>query len=229
VSALGEARTRVAAAWRRRRRLGDSDCEEIRTGLLAQPVNAISSLAYVAGGGWVATRGVRSGRPDAVAFGGLLGGVGVGSFLYHGPCPPGAQQAHDTSLAAALGVVVLDNAATISGGRGPAPGVVQLGAAAAAAVPVLPRGRFTNPVVAVLGAAAIVTEVLSIKSTRRAAGPAAVAAGAFVLGAVINSLSRTGGPLCRPKSVLQGHAAWHVLSAAALAAWARGALLSPAS
>ena len=40
-------------AWRRRRRLGESDCEEIRSGFIAQPVNALSSVAYVAGGGWV--------------------------------------------------------------------------------------------------------------------------------------------------------------------------------
>ena len=68
----------MAAAWRRRRRLGESDCEEIRTGLVAQPVNALSSLAYVAGGGWVAMRGVQAGQPAAVAFGGLLGAVGLG-------------------------------------------------------------------------------------------------------------------------------------------------------
>ena len=39
----------------------------------------------------------------------------------------------------------------------------------------------------------------------------------LVLGVIINGLSRTGGPLCRPESLLQGHAAWHVLSAASLA------------
>ena len=226
--ALDETRTRMAAAWRRRRRLGESDCEEIRTGLVAQPVNALSSLAYVAGGGWVAMRGVRAGQPAAVAFGGLLGAVGLGSVLYHGPCPPGAQQAHDASLAATLGLVVLHNTAAITGRHRLVRGVVQVGAAVAAALPVLPSGRFTNPVAAVLGVAAVSTEALSVRS-HHPRGPAAAAAGTLALGAFINVLSRTGGPLCRPKSLLQGHAAWHVLSALSLAAWARGALLPAAA
>ena len=40
-----------------------------------------------------------------------------------------------------------------------------------------------------------------------------------VMGAAagVHASSRTDGPLCRPDSVLQGHALWHVLSAAA--AW----------
>jgi hypothetical protein len=225
---LGEARTRLAAAWGRRRRLGESDCEEIRTGPIAQPVNALSSLAYVACGGWVAARGARRARPAAVAFGSLLGAVGVGSILYHGPCPPGAERAHDTSLAATLGLVVLHNAATVTGRNGPAPAGAQLGAAAAAAMPVLVSRRFTNPDVTVLGLAAVATEVASVRG-HRGAGLSAAAAGSLALGALINGLSRTGGPLCRPRSLLQGHAAWHVLSAASLAAWARGALLSAPS
>jgi hypothetical protein len=222
--AVGEARTRMAATWRRRRRLGESDCEEIRTGLVAQPINAVSSLAYVAGGGWVVARGLHSGQPAAAAFGGLLGAVGAGSVLYHGPCPPGAQQAHDASLVATLGLVVLHNTAAVTGRDRPVPGGIQLGAAGAAALSVLPRGRFTNLVAAVLGVAAIATEARSIRG-HRPSPPAAVAAGTLALGALINVLSRTGGPLCRPKSLLQGHAAWHVLSAAALTVWARGTLL----
>jgi hypothetical protein len=222
---MGEARTRMVAAWQRRRRLGESDCEEIRTGLIAQPVNAASSLAYLAGGGWVAARGVRARLPAAVAFGGLLGAVGAGSVLYHGPCPPGAQQAHDTSLAATLGLVVLHNTAAITQRNGTVPGVQQLAAAAAAALPVLPRGRFTNPDVALLGIAAILTEVLFVRSDRSARPAAAAAAVTLALGALINALSRTGGPLCRPRSLLQGHAMWHLLSAASFTAWAKGALL----
>jgi hypothetical protein len=224
---LVAARTRMTAAWRRRRRLGESDCEQIRTGLIAQPVNTLSSLAYVAAGGWVAARGVRAGRPAAVTFGALLGAVGAGSILYHGPCPPGAQQAHDSSLAAALGLVVLHNTAAVTGHQRAIPNVVQLGAAVAAALPVLPTGRFTNHVVAVLGLAAVATEAVSVRD-HRAVGSSAGAAVSLALGVIINGLSRTGGPLCRPETLLQGHAAWHMLSAASLAAWARGALLPPA-
>jgi len=82
-------------------------------------------------------------------------------------------------------------------------------------------------VVGVLGAAALATEAVALRSGHPLA-PAALAAGALALGGLVHGLSRTGGPLCRPKSLLQGHAAWHVLSAAALAAWARGALVPDA-
>jgi hypothetical protein len=94
-------------------------------------------------------------------------------------------------------------------------------------VPVLPTGRFTNQVVAVLGLAAVATEAAAVRD-HRTAGPSAAAAVSLALGVIIDGPSRTGGPLCRPGSLLQGHAAWHMLSAASLAAWARGALLPPA-
>ena len=175
----------------------------------------------------MAAGGVRAGRPGAVIFGAVLGAVGAGSILYHGPCPPGAQQAHDSSLAAALGLVVLHNTAAVSGRQQTVPTLMQLGAAVGAALPVRPTGRYTNQVVAVLGAAALATEVVAVRD-HRAAGPSAAAAVSLVLGVVVNGLSRTGGPLCRPESLLQGHAAWHVLSAASLTVWARGALLPQA-
>ena len=44
-----------------------------------------------------------------------------------------------------------------------------------------------------------------------------VALGLLASGALVGSLSRTGGPLCDPSSLLQGHAAWHLAAATALA------------
>ena len=41
-------------------------------------------------------------------------------------------------------------------------------------------------------------------------------------------LGRTASPWCDPDSLLQGHAAWHLLGAAALACWAVAALDPPA-
>ena len=49
--------------------------------------------------------------------------------------------------------------------------------------------------------------------------PPALAVVALGLGAVANVLSRTGAPLCRPDSLLQGHALWHVLTAVGAALW----------
>jgi hypothetical protein len=45
-----------------------------------------------------------------------------------------------------------------------------------------------------------------------------LAFGSFVLALAIWIASHTGGPLCEPRSALQGHAAWHILDA--LAIWA---------
>ncbi|HEX4907743.1 MAG TPA: hypothetical protein VFW32_04060, partial [Actinomycetes bacterium] len=57
---------------------------------------------------------------------------------------------------------------------------------------------------------------------RRVAYRAALALAAA--GAACWWLGRTASPWCDPDSLLQGHAAWHLLAAAALAAWAVAAL-----
>ena len=140
--------------------LGGSDCEALRDGVLGQPVNTVSSLAYLAAGAYLLRRGGPAGPAWALAL------VGVGSLLYHGPMPPGAELVHDASLiavpVAALGVVWR-------------------------------RRSFPRP-----PAAAVV---------------------ALALAAVVNVLSRTGAPLCRPDSLLQGHSVWHVLTAVGAALW----------
>jgi hypothetical protein len=145
--------------------LGTSDCEALHDGWLAQPVNALSSIAYIVAGTYV----LRRGGPGTPALALALGVVGVGSVLYHGPVPPGAELAHDGSIVAL-----------------------------AVAVPIAWRRRWL-----------------------RWPPAAALVAGAAAI--VVNLLTRTGAPLCRPSSLLQGHAAWHVLTAIAIALWfARG-------
>lgn len=140
--------------------LGASDCEALHAGWLGQPVNGLSSLAYVVAGAYV----LRRGGPVVPAL--ALGAVGGGSLLFHGPMPPGAEAAHDWSIVALAGTFPL-----VAWGR---------------------RG-FPRP-----PAAALVV---------------------FGIAIVINVLTRTGAPLCRPDSLLQGHGAWHVLTAAAIALW----------
>lgn len=76
--------------------LGASDCEALHAGLLGQPANSLSSLAYVAGGAYVLRRGGLAGPALA------LGAVGIGSVLYHGPMPPGAEALHDGTIVALL-------------------------------------------------------------------------------------------------------------------------------
>ncbi|MEO3759269.1 hypothetical protein ABGB19_13405 [Mycobacterium sp. B14F4] len=84
--------------------IGQSDCERIADAALAQPVLALTSLAYVAAG---VTALIWFGRARAAlsaAAGVALVAVGAGSFVYHGPQPSWAGPAHDWPIVA-LGVV----------------------------------------------------------------------------------------------------------------------------
>ena len=170
--------------------LGGGDCERLHDGLVAQPVNTASALAYVAVGAWLIGRSLRAGadgRPGAgpVVFGLAVAAAGVGSVDYHGPGSPAARLLHDGGLYAVAGLVAWHEFAR------------HLRAPGASWTP-----------------------------RRRAAYRAALAATAA--GAVCWWLGRTASPWCDPDSLIQGHAAWHLLGAAALACWALAALDPPA-
>jgi hypothetical protein len=168
--------------------LGAGDCERLHDGLIAQPVNTASALAYVAVGAWLVGRGLRAGaagrpgqgRLGTVAFGVAVAAAGIGSVDYHGPGSPAARLLHDGGLYAVVGLVVWHEVARRASRA--------------------PRGR---------------TAYLT-------------ALGASAAGAVCWWAGRTASPWCDPDSLLQGHAAWHLLGAAALACWALATLDSPA-
>lgn len=84
--------------------IGQSDCERVGGTLLAQPVLALTSLAYVAVGVALLCWAVRGRGALASAAGVVLVAVGLGSFAFHGPQPTWAGPAHDWPIAA-LGVV----------------------------------------------------------------------------------------------------------------------------
>jgi hypothetical protein len=181
--------------------LGAGDCERLHDGLVAQPVNTASALAYVAVGAWLIGRGLRpgagpgragpegSGEPrrgasvGRVGFGVAVAAAGIGSVDYHGPGSPAARLLHDGGLYAVVGLVAVAEVARLVGRR---------------------RDRTGRP------------------PPRPAAYRLALAAAAA--GAVCWWLGRTASPLCHPDSPLQAHAAWHLLGAVALAAWGRAVL-----
>jgi hypothetical protein len=170
--------------------LAAGDCERLHDGLIAQPVNTASALAYVAVGAWLVGRGLRGGpgRRPLLVFGLAAGLAGVGSVDYHGPGSPAVRLLHDGGLYAVVGLVAWHEVARRAG---------RAGAPAAAWTP-----------------------------RRRAWYRAALAAAAA--GAACWWLGRTASPWCDPDSLLQGHAAWHLLGAAALACWAAATLDRPA-
>jgi hypothetical protein len=162
--------------------LGAGDCERLHDGLIAQPVNTASALAYVAVGAWAATRAVGRGAPldrRRLVFGLAVAAAGAGSVDYHGPGSPAARLLHDGGLYAVAGLVAWHEVARRVG-----------------------RARLTPAGLAAYRAALAAT----------AAGAACWWAG------------RTVSPWCDPDSLLQPHAAWHLLGALALACWAKAAL-----
>ena len=147
------------------RHVAEGDCEAIRPGLVGQPANTVSSLAFVAAAVPIARAARRRGRPAWTAVALATAVEGAGSVAYHGPGGRWAKRLHDGGLVllvAALGVAL---------------------------------GQEGRPV-----------------------GGRPVTASLAISAAGLHALSRTGGPLCSCRSPLQGHAVFHVLAAAALAA-----------
>ncbi len=136
------------------------DCERFHDGLIAEPVNALSSLAYIAAGAYV----WRHNRPAGTA----LVAVGAGSLAYHGPGGTVARVLHEGAIVFLAVVLVM-------------------------AAPRIVRGVRARPA---FGALAILALAIAVP---------------FQL------FGRTGGAWCRPDSILQAHAGWHVFTALALA------------
>jgi hypothetical protein len=116
---------------------GQSDCERIVGGALAQPVLAVTSLAYVVAGMAVLCWAIRLRAPLAGAAAVALMAVGAGSFAFHGPQPSWAGLAHDLPIYAA-GALLVASFVQSRGRRwrsvwAPAVGVFALGLAAYAA------------------------------------------------------------------------------------------------
>jgi hypothetical protein len=204
----------------RPRLLATSDCERCRPGMVSQPVNTASSLAYAAAGAGLlvaARRRPGQGRSATEALGWSLVAVGAGSVAYHGPGGRVGRWAHDASLLAMTGLIALADVHE-AGGTAPAPAeVAAVGAVAALAA----HPRTSAAAQAATAAGALGAEVhRAVTGGDAAEGrDGALAAALFAGGLALHVAGRTGRALCRPDSPLQAHAAWHVLSAAAL--WLR--------
>ena len=179
-----------------------ADCELIGSGLLGQPVNALTTIAFVAAGIVILIL-----RPDRAWIGMASIATGVGSFLFHGPMTPGSEWAHDVTLAWLLLTVAIDPLPRKS--RWALTGFAVLGVLFAVAPGV------ADPV-------AVALAVLAIASALRQDHSRSTIGALAVLGiaAVIGRLGATGGPFCDPDSLLQPHGLWHVAAAAALGWWA---------
>jgi hypothetical protein len=187
------------------------DCERISTGWLGQPVNSLTSLIFIAAGAIIAGR-----RPERAGVGVAVAATGIGSFLFHGPMPPGSQLAHDVSLAWLLATV------PAVGTRWDRwmilPGLVLI------AVFLVVAPSLADPLFITLTATALIVLVRRDRSFATI-GPLAL----LVTSSAIGRLGATGWPLCDPDSILQPHGLWHLGAAAAATWWALTAPAPPHS
>jgi hypothetical protein len=179
-----------------------ADCERILESWWGQPINTVTAAAFVVGAVFVWWR--RRDLPTSL----LLAAIGAGSIAFHGPMPAWGEFLHDASIVLTLAWILL-----VETGRKPFwPVAFAIGLALSAA-PVI-----ADPAQALLAVAVI--GVILVASRRRPQRLAAL--GVLAAGALVGTLSRTGGPLCDPESILQGHGFWHLAAAAALTLWAMG-------
>lgn len=215
------------------------DCERIVSGFLGQPVNAVSSLAFLVAAALiliVALRGDRTTRTVLLVLALAVLANAVGSFARHGPNPSWAQWAHDAAIMAVLLFVAVHALGRRRGWRPTIEiGAYAIGLAAVGLGLAVIHGA-SDPFAGTLAAGAVVGEIATVSGERRTPPPGvsrseAVARGvglaAIALGGVAFLLGQTGSPLCRPDSVFQWHALWHVLVAVSLTAYAYALSVRP--
>ena len=176
-----------------------ADCEAIGPGFLGQPVNTVTTLAFLLVGLWILLR-----RRKDRWLGIALVATGVGSFLFHGPTPIWQRMGPRCQPRLALGWSSLATA--------PAAGATVTSASARrdrVAVGVAPG--VADPL-AVAFTAFGVTVLLWRDRSWATLRPLLLLA---VVG-IYGRLGATGGPFCDASSVWQPHGIWHLGAAAAL-------------
>ena len=208
--------------------IGASDCEFLRDETLTQPVNALTSLAYVGVGLLVIARAVVARRPLAAAlvFGTCLVGVGLGSVLFHGPQPDGSRVLHDLPILFTVVFIVAYDLDLVSQRLRHPMVLFGLGSAAATVLTTIDPDLGTG----VTGLGVVVLAALEFLIYKRRLRPATtrrqrqgyvtIIAVAAIAGATW-LLGRTDSPTCDPNALFQFHGLWHVISAVVFGLWWR--------
>ena len=204
---------------------GSGDCEA-RVDIWGQPVLMASSAAYIITAifvlWWASRHNSRSApvpRGPVWAFAIGLVAAGLGSMDYHGPALGPEPLLHDAGLAVALVAAMSIDLAQLGASKlirsWMLIGVTVLAIGVIAVFPDL------SPALAGVAAVGLVIVEFQVyrRGIRRISKPLMFGLGALVVGAMIFAASRTGGPLCDPESLFQGHAVWHTLTATALGLW----------
>ena len=218
---------------------GAGFCERFRPGVIKQPANTWSTAGFVCVGLWIALRSMRD-REDARARGGrgwnrmsatngypvLLGSVAVllgpGSAAMHASTTRWGGVLDRTSMFLWIAFGVAYAVTRLADLPGRLFVALYLAIAlpftwmiAVDAVPVSSDAMFGTLIATLTGLEAAIALRRPSLSGRR--GWLVAAAAAFLVAFAIWLPSRTGGPWCDPDSLLQGHAAWHLLCAVSVA------------
>lgn len=210
------------ASWRPATCLPDDCfCEGLRDSLIRQPVNTWSSLAFVAVALWALvrlSRRTRSGRialasAESGLFLGALVVVGLGSAFYHASLTF-VGQVFDVSGMYLVATFILLHRLGPRWNLSPVWSVLGF----VLANGVLMAAQVTTPSLRRILFGAILIAALAVewKSTRPGRGWLAMGAGLMALAFAIWFIDRRRLG-CDPESLIQGHAAWHLLGALAAA------------
>ena len=218
--------------------LGDCYCEAIGPGIAAQPANAWSNAGFVLIGLLVladARRRAGAGRmardPRAAwLYGAVAVFLGIGSFAFHGTMRAWGGYLDVVSMHAFIAYVIaydLDRINRWSWRRFVA-WFAALLAVFAVLIALVPPEHGKTLFAAFVVVVLLVEAAVSYPALRPWA-PVELeprrmpwfwtGLGLFAVANVVWNLSRTGGVWCDPHSLLQGHAVWHLLTAASVGAF----------
>ena len=203
-------------------RIGESDCETIGSGFLAQPINALSSLAFSVIGVamiWWATRVDGSERIVRIVFGVLMVLTGVGSVMFHGPQGPGSQFGHDVTFLVTIWFVAVINVAATYRWKPVAGWITFVVGSLILSVALTLSPGVTNVLMVATVLALVASDIALHRKGRIRSAWYVASLLAIASAGVMFLLGRTGAPLCDPDSLFQGHGLWHLLGALALGAY----------
>ncbi len=210
------------ASWRPATCLPDDCfCEALRDGLVRQPANAWSSLAFLVVALWIAARlarGVRAGRTvlagaEAELFLGALVLIGLGSAFYHASLTFVGQVFDVSGMYLVATFMLLHR---LGPRWGVPPPMSALGFVVANGV--LMTAQVTTPSLRRMVFGVLLVSALAVEWRSSRAGRTWLAPAAFLmaLAFAIWFIDRRR-LVCDPEGLVQGHAAWHLLCALAAA------------
>jgi hypothetical protein len=201
--------------------IGETDCETIGSGILAQPVNAVSSLAFSVFGLVLLFSMSRYDGPERVnrlIIGILMIATGIGSVLFHGPQGSASHFLHDVTILLTMTAIVTMNVAGLLRWTEQRVWLILVGTALVISAVLLIWPSSTNVVAGIALVALVVQDVALHRAGSIRTGWWIAAIVAMAVALLFFVVGRTGGPLCDSSSLFQGHALWHILSATTL--WA---------